>query len=168
MTTNIAMIQELEFLRESNAIEGVYDLDSFVQAMHAWDYLRTLPKISHSVVCKTHKILMAHHALQPNHRGHYRDVMVTVGGRPGAQVHMIKPLMDDWIADANAHVRHSGPWTPNLEPITDHIRFEKIHPFVDGNGRLGRMLMNWQYLQLGEPIKVFTEDKKQDYYRLFE
>jgi fido (protein-threonine AMPylation protein) len=48
-----------------------------------------------------------------------------------------------------------------------HVRFEHIHPFVDGNGRLGRMLMNWQRKQEGLDILVIEDAKKHEYYEWF-
>ena len=45
-----------------------------------------------------------------------------------------------------------------------HLRFEHIHPFADGNGRVGRTLLNYFLLIHGEPpVIVFDEDKKNYY-----
>ena len=46
-----------------------------------------------------------------------------------------------------------------------HLEFEHIHPFCDGNGRLGRVLMNFQLLQLGLPRLIIRNSEKQHYYR---
>ena len=48
-----------------------------------------------------------------------------------------------------------------------HIAYERIHPFIDGNGRTGRMFMNWQRLKAGLPILVIKEKEKQEYYKWF-
>ncbi len=46
-----------------------------------------------------------------------------------------------------------------------HIDFERIHPFIDGNGRTGRVIMNWQFQQLDLPqIIVRSERKHENYY----
>ncbi len=45
-----------------------------------------------------------------------------------------------------------------------HIRFERIHPFADGNGRTGRIIMNKHLLDLGLPPVLFTDDMT-DYYK---
>jgi Fic family protein len=45
-----------------------------------------------------------------------------------------------------------------------HVRFEHIHPFADGNGRVGRTLLNYYLLTHGEPpVIIFSEDKRKYY-----
>jgi Fic family protein len=51
---------------------------------------------------------------------------------------------------------------------TFHIKFEKIHPFRDGNGRVGRLIMNFILLKNRFPLLDIKADKKIAYYKTLE
>lgn len=48
-----------------------------------------------------------------------------------------------------------------------HLDFETIHPFNDGNGRIGRIIINYQLLHLGFPILIIRDKEKKQYYNAF-
>lgn len=48
-----------------------------------------------------------------------------------------------------------------------HLEFESIHPFNDGNGRIGRILINWQLIRYGFPQLIVRNKGKQKYYDSF-
>ncbi len=158
------------FLRESNAIENVRDEDSWKQAVFAWEYLIGHKELTVHVILKTHKILMLHQKLLPNEKGYFRTIQVQVGGHEKKPWQRLSELVSHWIFNANDLI-HNGKFENPifLERVVKdhHVSFEDIHPFVDGNGRIGRMLMNWERLKAGLDILVIPESEKQAYYDWF-
>lgn len=148
----------LKFLEQSNAIEGIYGADSLLEAYNAWEFITEEKELTLSNIRKTHKIIMKNEELSPEDKGYFRKRAVFVGGREGVAWHTIPVTMLYWLTYVNERT-HS--WKEL------HIRYEKIHPFIDGNGRTGRIFMNWQRVKVGLPILIIEESKKADYYRWF-
>lgn len=65
--------------------------------------------------------------------------------------------MDDLLAWWN---EESSPWSPVITSAVVHYRFEDIHPFADGNGRVGRMLALWELYRRGfDTNHIFSVDE---------
>lgn len=149
-----------EFLRESNAIEGVYDAVSFRQAQRAFAYLMKQEVLSQEVVLKTHKILMQFSKLKPCWKGHFREQAVWIAQKEALPFGLIEDAIGLWCFDSALNF-------PGVDTIAQHVEYEKIHPFIDGNGRTGRMFMNWQRLKQGEGLLTFRASERGEYYKLF-
>lgn len=162
--------QEKLFLSESNKIEQVYDKDSLNQAIKAWEYLKTKNKLTVDVVLETHKILMKNQPLADHNKGRFRQSRVFIGNREGKPWYVVPELTHQWAEIANQTVTQKSKYRKkDLEEIikADHVSFEKIHPFIDGNGRVGRLLMLWQYIKVNLPVKILYENSKDKYYKWF-
>mgnify|MGYP001325756166 CR=1 FL=1 len=153
------------FLLESNKIEGVYDEDSLKQAKLAWKYLMTQKTLTVGVILKTHKILMLHQKLRPNEKGYFRTCEVMIGQRFGLSWFKIKNVINEWLDDVKVSIKIPGEDGKHIK--NDHIEYERIHPFVDGNGRTGRLFYQWERLKSGLPIVIIYEKDRQEYYKWF-
>ncbi len=155
--------EETEFLKESNAIEREYSEKALEDAKHAWNFAKRHKhnEIDIIFIKLIHLELMIR--LNPRIAGEIREVDVWVGNRKGLDPKEIELSLRDWCLGANSEI--------NVDEETieqDHIWFEKIHPFEDGNGRTGRILMNIQRLNAGLPLLIIHEGKEQmEYYKWF-
>lgn len=101
------------------------------------------------------------HALPEESPGNWRrhNIQAFPGGMTPPDFTDIQPRITDWVGEVNALAR-----TP--ERIADHMarlhsQFECVHPFLDGNGRTGRLLMNLLLVRLGyPPAIIFKRDRR--------
>jgi Fic family protein len=155
-----------EFLWHSNYIESVYDEDSFKQAKLAWKYLMKQKSITPKVILETHRILMCHQDLRADEIGFFRRCEVTVGGRYGLNWVKVPLAVEEWCQDVETSMEVPAKDGKHFE--IDHISYETIHPFVDGNGRTGRLFWNWERIKSGLPLKIIhTGGEQFEYYKLF-
>lgn len=149
-----------EFLKESNAIEGVYDDTALKHARYAWDFMLSQDEITKAVVLRTHAILMQKQPLEKHEIGAFRQCPVYIGMKAAIPYGVVPFNIENWCRAMNA----AGQGESKLL----HVWYEKTHPFVDGNGRTGRIFMNWQRLRVGEDLLVIhTGDEQTEYYSWF-
>ncbi len=92
--------------------------------------------------------------------GDYKRIANEVGGEETSQPKEVHKHMRTLLAEYN------GIEKVELTDILDfHVQFERIHPFQDGNGRVGRLVMFWQCLQAEIVPFIITEDLRLFYYR---
>ncbi len=122
--------------------------------------------IRHDDLFRLHRIL-AKDVMDQGEAGRYRTIKVRVGSYLPPEPGMVSGLMFELLTWWN---ESSGGLSPVLSSAILHYRFEAIHPFADGNGRLGRALGLWELYRRGfDTHHVFSTDeyyweKRQDYY----
>lgn len=99
--------------------------------------------------------------------GVYRPVQVYLHGSsyippPPEQV---PKLMKSFLRGLNDNPKKHDP--VKLAALT-HLDFESIHPFVDGNGRTGRLIANWALMKSGYPPVVIAKRERVRYFRMLE
>lgn len=92
--------------------------------------------------------------------GEYKRLANEVGGEETAQPAEVHKRMKAIITEYNSQQQAT------LDDILNfHVQLERIHPFQDGNGRVGRLVMLWQCLQNGIVPFIITEELRLFYYR---
>lgn len=161
------------FLRESNAIEGVYSEQAFEDAQRAWKFLMTIHgEIEIQDILTLHRFLME--KIHPEIAGKIRDCTVYIGRKvkPFISHALLLDNLQTFCEEINVTLA-IGPDNKELCCKSSHVFFEDIHPFQDGNGRVGRLLMNWQRWRMGLPIMIVRADidtggnEQEDYYGWF-
>lgn len=180
----IALAELAEAVQQSNAIEnstltlddterilagltpsGRRDLREVYEAKNlaavTEDLLRGGEALSVDLLLRWHGMLLA--GIRDDVAGRFRrgDEWVRVGGHLGANPAFVPSLIDD----AFTRFQSEDAW-PDIERIAwFHCEFEVIHPFVDGNGRIGRVLINRQLQDVGlPPVIVRAHNRRVDYY----
>ena len=155
----------IEFLTQSNYIEKEYSIVALESAFRAWRYALQVDLWTIVRVKETHYRLMKH--LNPRIAGRLRHVGVRVWGRDCPSWTTVERLLADWCTLPTVYgetIKLHG-WR---EIKQSHINFEHVHPFRDGNGRVGRIIMNAQRVKAGLPILIIHEGKEEmDYYKWF-
>ena len=132
----------------------------------AIEYVSELVKenvpISESVIKQIHYLVLAD---KKEDRGAYRRVPVKIMGaqHQPVQPYLIIPKMEELLWDYSENKEHIVTKLARF-----HIEFEGIHPFIDGNGRTGRLLVNLELMKAGyPPINIKFTDRI-SYYNAFD
>lgn len=117
-------------------------------------------KISNELLIKWHKEIFSDTKIDIV--GKYREYLVRVGEYLAPDWQDVKKLMNELIKYINDSLNKIN--AVELSAIS-HYRFEKIHPFGDGNGRIGRILMNSILWHSGYPMLIIEYKKRKSYYK---
>ena len=144
--------EHLELIGYRDAFEYIAELADKDEPLSQW------------VVRSIHSLVLMNDA---RNKGIYRSVPVTISGalHTPPQPYLVPVQMESLIADYEAmkQSRHV------VEAISEfHLRFEGIHPFIDGNGRTGRLILNLELIKTGLlPVNIKFADRRR-YYDCFD
>jgi Fic family protein len=134
----------------------------------AYDFMYQLVKnedIVEADILRMHHLF--YHRIDEAHAGKYRGVKVLITGsaftlpRPGEIPDRMKHFIDEL-----PEMRHNIH--PVLYAASVHLKFVQIHPFIDGNGRIARLLMNLELLKRGYPVAIIPPMIRADYFQAIE
>ena len=134
----------------------------------AFQYVEELAKqdkdLSEFDIKSIHNLILAD---RPEDRGSFRRVNVRIAGAltNPVQPYLIEPKIEELLNNYKV-------WSKTMHIVERvanfHLQFESIHPFIDGNGRTGRLIMNLQLIKEGLPaINIKFADRKK-YYDAFD
>lgn len=163
--------EQTRFIFETNTLGittesmSVDDIMETVNHFRCIDYVidHAMDKITETHIKQLHAILKMN--TSDSHKdwfavGDYKRLPNEVGGGETVQPKEVHTRMKALISEYNAF--------KNVEfddILNFHVLFERIHPFQDGNGRVGRLLLFWQCLQSAHVPFVITEELRLFYYR---
>lgn len=135
----------------------------------AWDFIQTLREKSRQETTEQ-KLLDIHtiilHGIDDENAGCYRRVPVRIAGSTVVMPNPLKvpTLMQDMMTWLHGHLTtHPATFAADA-----HLQFVSIHPFVDGNGRVGRLLMDLLLMQAGLPPALIRKEDRLEYIKAIE
>lgn len=156
------ILLEMEVSRDVNVRE-VFEAKNLARVM---GYIRAKSQekeIDRELILFLHQMLIGgiNDSIAGRFRGQYEYVRVGTHIAPAPE-HielMISALLSDYSSDLESYF---------LDKIAKfHLEFETIHPFNDGNGRIGRVLINYQLMRLGLVPIIIRDKEKATYYQSF-
>lgn len=142
-------------------LEAVGHRDAFLYIEEIADKDEVLDEF---IIKKIHSLVLMN---QPEDKGVFRKIPVRIMGAytQPVQPYLIEPKMTELLA-VNEERKVSMETIERIARF--HLEFEGIHPFIDGNGRTGRLVMNLDLIRNGyPPINVKFADRKK-YYDAFD
>lgn len=141
-------------------LEAVGHKDAFY---YIEELVKNKEKVSESIIKDIHTLVLMD---KPQDRGRYRRIPVTILGavHEPPQPYIVPKLMEDLIYE----YRNDMEGRHIIEKVSlFHLKFEGIHPFIDGNGRTGRLILNLELMKNGFPPINIKFQGRRKYYDCF-
>ena len=162
-------------LLDTNTNRDVADVVNYIKAtVYAVDRLKTLP-LCNRLLRETHAVLMENVRGQEKNPGEFRTSQNWIGGQ-GSTIknsRYIPPCpedMDNAISKLEKYINGNDTYDVLIQAALIHYQFETIHPFLDGNGRIGRLLITLYLIEKGALsaptlyISYFLKKNRVEYY----
>lgn len=156
-------------------IDDVQEVSSYVDALyHGLDLLEKGLPLSLRLLRKVHGVLMANGRGCHQTPGEFRRTQNWIGGTRPSQAIFVPPPPGE-VLECMGQLElflHDKDTSPLLRAALTHLQFETIHPFLDGNGRLGRLLITLLLCEqrlLHQPIlylSLYFKTYRERYYQL--
>lgn len=158
--------------------DDVVEVSNYVAALeHGLARLREGFPLSNRLIREIHAVLLAKGRGAEKRPGEFRTSQVWVGGtRPGNAQFVPPPphYVADCMSDLERFLHHGWEYAALVRAALAHVQFETIHPFLDGNGRVGRLLIALMLHHDGvlrQPLlylSLYFKQHRAEYYRLLD
>ena len=141
-------------LIEDNTNRDVSDVVNYIRATEfALERLKTLP-LCNRLIKETHAVLLESVRGQEKNPGEFRYSQNWIGGQGSTlkNARYIPPNPEDMLtamSDLEKYINSDDPLDPLIQAALIHYQFETTHPFLDGNGRVGRLLITLFLMEKG-------------------
>ena len=152
-----------QHLARDISVRELFEAKNLSRVMEHKRSRATIGELDRDLILNLHRMLLD--GIYDGIAGRYRQAgeYVRVGPHIAPAPEHVELMMEQ---NTIAHNADLESWF--LDKIARfHLEFESIHPFRDGNGRIGRVLINFQLLQLGLPRVILRNSEKRHYYRAF-
>ena len=141
-------------LIEDNTNRDVSDVVNYIRANEfALERLKTLP-LCNRLIKETHAVLLESVRGQEKNPGEFRYSLIWIGGQGSTlkNARYIPPNPEDMLtamSDLEKYINSDDTLDPLIQAALIHYQFETTHPFLDGNGRVGRLLITLFLMEKG-------------------
>lgn len=159
-------------------VDDIREVSNYVAAMlYGLDRLETLP-LSLRLIREMHERLLDSGRGAAKNPGAFRSTQNWIGGTRPGNAQFVPPSPDDMLQCLDAFERFIHEQESRLPTLIKagllHVQFETIHPFLDGNGRLGRLLVTLFLCMEGEMkrpllyLSLYLKTHRERYYALLQ
>lgn len=145
------------------SVREIFEAKNLARVMEYFELKRNELSLTSETILLVHKMLIEN--IDDNIAGRFRmkNEYVRVGSHIAPAPEHVERMVDAILSEYESNI--------NDYPIDKiakfHLDFETIHPFLDGNGRIGRVIVNFQLNKLGFPNLIIRNKEKKIYYQSF-
>ncbi|MBI4225680.1 Fic family protein [Candidatus Roizmanbacteria bacterium] len=168
---NKLQLKDFQYKEKNNSKNSAkIEVFNILKALR-WLYSNRIPKkLSEPLILKLHKLVMSN--LTPD-AGYFRTEPSAIFNQAGVAIYLTPPPPQViTLVKKLAQIINSSKESPPTKAAIYHFAFEKVHPFLDGNGRVGRILSTYILKNGGfsfrglVSLEEFFENRMQQYYDL--
>lgn len=178
--SSLAQLLLLELEEAPGApLDDVVEVSNYVAALdHGLIRLKEGFPLSNRLIREMHAVLLSSGRGSERSPGEFRRTQNWIGGTRPGNAHFVPPppdYVEDCMANLERFLHGEGnPYPALIKAALAHVQFETIHPFLDGNGRIGRLLIAFILHHdrlLAEPLlylSLYFKQHRAEYYRLLD